>query len=118
MANYANQNKIIGIPDAQKKIRHMEGDTGRWMQPFDWEKMQKIMHLLNGNEYKFYMYLFSWAGKEEGYNFSPADLNEKLNFGEDTARKIFKRFIEYGFLVKEYNHVYKFDSYPEKTINK
>lgn len=113
MANYKNQNKIINI--SVDKIRHDEGVKEPWMRPFQWSKMKEMMYLLSGNEYKFYMYLFSWAGKEE-YEFSPADLAKRLDFGEDTARKIFKHFIDLGFLIKEREHIYRFDAYPEKAV--
>ena len=115
MANYKNQNTIVGI--SVEKIRHNEGVHESWMQPFSWEKMAPIMFLLNGNEYKFYMYLLKWAGKGS-YEFSPVNLSKCLNFGEDTARKIFKRFLELGFLVQDSarKHNYIFDAYPEKAI--
>lgn len=113
MANYKNQNTITDI--SVDKIKHISGAEGAWMQPFDWDKMKPMLYLLSGNEYKFYMYLFSWAGKKE-YEFSPADLEKRLDFKEDTARKIFKHFIELGFLVKTKEHRYIFDAYPDKAI--
>ena len=113
MANYKNQNVITNI--SVEKIKHNSNTEGAWMQPFDWDKMKPILYLLSGNEYKFYMYLFSWAGKTY-YEFSPADLEKQLDFKEDTARKIFKHFIELGFLVQIKKHSYAFDAFPEKAM--
>lgn len=113
MANYKNQNLITDI--SVEKIQHNESVQESWMRPFQWDKMKQMMYLLSGNEYKFYMYLFSWAGKGE-YEFSPADLVKRLDFGEDTARKIFKHFIELGFLVQQNAHRYSFDAYPAKAV--
>jgi len=113
MANYKNQNLITDI--SVEKIQHNESVQESWMRPFQWDKMKQMMYLLSGNEYKFYMYLFSWAGKGE-YEFSPADLVKRLDFGEDTARKIFKHFIELGFLIQQGTHRYSFDAYPAKAV--
>lgn len=115
MANYKNQNVITNI--TIDPIKHEQGISESWMQPFSWDKMMKILFLLNGNEYKFYMYLFSWAGKKQ-YDFSPADLSNKLGFKEDTARKIFKNFIQYGFLTPINNCYYEFNAYPKEIEQK
>ncbi len=112
MANYKNQNVITNI--SVDKIKHIKDTEVAWMQPFDWDKMKEMLYLLSGNEYKFYMYLFSWAGKTR-YEFSPADLRKRLDFKEDTARKIFKHFVELGFLVPVKEHQYEFDAFPEKA---
>lgn len=114
MANYKNQNLITNI--SVDKIKHTTGIDEAFMQPFSWDKMSKILFLLNGNEYKLYMYLLKWAGKGE-YEFSPADIANKLDFKEDTARKIFKTFIQYKILIPITNHHYNFDPFPDTIEN-
>lgn len=114
MANYKNQNLITNI--SVDKIKHATGVEEAFMQPFSWDKMSKILFLLNGNEYKLYMYLLKWAGKGE-YEFSPADISNKLDFKEDTARKIFKTFIQYKILIPITNHHYNFDPFPDTIEN-
>lgn len=112
MANYKNQNIITDI--SVDKIKHNEGVRESWMQPFRWDAMKVPFFLLTGNEFKLYIYLFSWAGKGE-YEFSPAALQPILNISEDTARKIFKAFIDYGYLIQTGTHKYSFDPMPEKA---
>ena len=112
MANYKNQNTITDI--SVNKIKHNTGVEEPWMQPFKWDAMKVPFFLLTGNEYKFYMYLFSWAGKGT-YDFSPAALQQLLDISEDTARKIFKTFIDYGYLIQIGTHRYSFDPAPEKA---
>ena len=114
MANYKNQNLITDIK--VDKIKHIAGTDEAFMQPFSWDKMSKILFLLSGNEYKLYMYLLKWSGKTT-YEFSPADIADKLNFKEDTARKAFKNFVQYGILIQIANHHYKFDPYPDTIEN-
>lgn len=113
MANYKNQNVITDI--SVERIKHEAGETEAWMQPFSWPKVFKPLYLLSGNEFKFYMYIFSWAGKGE-FEFSPAALERALNFKEDTARKVFKKFIEYGILKPTATHRYTFDPYPDTLV--
>lgn len=113
MPNYKNQNFITDI--SVDKIKHYEGEKEAWMQPFSWDKMLIPMYLLSGSEFKVYIYLFKWAGKTE-YDYSPADIKKTLDIGEDTARKILKKFVEYGYLIKITEHRYKFDAYPEKAL--
>ena len=110
MANYKNQNTITEI--SVEKIKHFAGTDEAFMQPFSWDKMSKILFLLTGNEYKLYMYLLKWAGKGE-YQFSPSDISDKLNFKEDTSRKIFKTFVQYKILTQISNGHYIFDPYPD-----
>lgn len=110
MANYKNQNTITEI--SVEKIKHFAGVDEAFMQPFSWDKMSKILFLLTGNEYKLYMYLLKWAGKGE-YQFSPSDISDKLNFKEDTSRKIFKTFVQYKILTQISNGHYIFDPYPD-----
>jgi len=112
MANYKNQNTITDI--SVDKIKHNEGVKESWMQPFKWDAMKVPLFLLTGNEYKLYMYLFSWAGKGV-YDFSPVALRPILDVSEDTARKIFKSFIDYGYLIQIGTHRYSFDPAPEKA---
>ena len=114
MANYKNQKLITDI--SVEKIKHYADVKEAWMQPFSWEKMTIPLFLLSGNEFKVYMYLFSWAGKGE-YEFSPADILNKLNIKEDTARKTFNNFIKYGYLVEVKPLRYRFDPAPEQAIH-
>lgn len=111
MSNYANQKLITGI--SVDKIKHTQGTQESFMQPFKWDRMLKILFVLTGNEYKLYMYLCKWAGKTQ-YEFSPVDIANKLDFKEDTARKAFKKFIEYGILSPLNGNNYIFDPYPDK----
>jgi len=114
MANYKNQNLITNI--SVDKIKHITNSEPNFLQPLDWNKLSKILFVLSGNEYKLYMYILKWAGKTE-YEFSPADIADKLDIKEDTARKIFKNFIQYGILTQTANHRYTFDPYPDTIEN-
>lgn len=115
MANYKNQNVITDI--SVEKIKHQSGIEESWMQPFSWDKMMIPLFLLNGNEYKVYMYIFKWAGQGY-YEYSPADIEKSLDIKEDTARKIFKKLIEYGYLTYIASRKYKFDPYPDVAKQK
>lgn len=114
MANYKNQNVVTDI--SVDNIKHITGKEEAFMQPFSWDKMSVILFLLSGNEYKLYMYFLKWAGKGE-YEFSPVDIAKRLNFKEDTARKAFKKFIEYKILTQIATHRYHFDPYPQGIEN-
>ena len=116
MANYANQQRIIinfVEPLLHTKDQKDEnGDTIQFCQPFNWEPMLNIMLVLNGNEYKVYMYLLKWAGKGI-YDFSPADLETRLNISESTSQKIKKRFIELGFFERISQNKFNFIPVPK-----
>lgn len=110
MANYANQ-KTINIQSLDK-IYHTPNSSKQFLKAIDWEYLMKVMGVLSGNEFKIYLYILKWSGKKK-YFFSPADIQIRLNIGEDTARKAFKILIDYGFLKQSSTNMYEFDPMPE-----
>ena len=117
MALYANQQTIIinftGEMVHKKDELNSDGTKKQFLQAMNWEPMLDIMAVLSGNEYLIYMYLMKWAGKEGGYQFSPADIEKHLGIGESTSQKTKKKFIELGILIKQSTNKYEFNPYPE-----
>lgn len=113
MAFYANQ-KTIKIPSLEKIYHDYNNKENpkSYLKGTDWEHLMNVMSVLSGNEFKIYMYILKWKGKEQ-YFFSPADIQIRLDIGEDTARKAFKTFTEYGFLKQISTNVFEFDPMPE-----
>ena len=111
MANYKNQVRV-NIEDEQfKKIIHIKGTDGAFLQPLEWDKLISVMNVLSGNEFKLYMYLLKWKGQGY-YDFSPAEIEIQLDMSENTSRTVRNRLIQLGFLEQGNNKNYIFNPFP------
>lgn len=111
MATYANQ-QYIKLVDADK-IMHHENSSVQFLTWLDWPQLLDVMEDLNPSEFKVWIYLWKWRGVEEGYQFSPADIEIQLDISESTIRRIKTRFIENKYLVETAKNRYNFIPYPD-----
>ena len=114
---YANQHKIYveykGDLLHKENQKNLDGSTAQFCQAFNWAPMMDVMSVLTANEFKIYLYILKWAGKTEGFNYAPADIEILLGIGESTAQKTKKRFIELGFLEPITTNTFKFNPTPK-----
>jgi len=75
------------------------------------------MSVLTGNEFKVFLYLFKWAGKNE-YFFSPTDLSINLGMSEDTARDSLKKLINLEYVKQISTYSFTFSPVSEKANEK
>lgn len=70
---------------------------------------------LTGNEFKLYIYFLS---NQDAYEdlFSPAFFGDTFGVSADTARKLFQKLIEKGFLYKTEAHTCEFYDRPHKKM--
>lgn len=70
---------------------------------------------LTGNEFKLYIYLLC---NKDGYEdlFSPAYFGSAYGVSADTARKLFQKLIEKGYLIKIAEHDCEFYDRPQKKM--
>ena len=115
MPSYPNQQYIkMEHGDSEKILLHDPDEkTVKFLWGLDWEPLLDIMIDLNPTEFKLWLYLWKWRGKEEVYAFSPADIEIRLGISETTTRRIKAALIEKGYLVKEKTNVFIFVPYPE-----
>ena len=113
--NYANQQVLyvqsLGALEHRKDEVRSDGTKKDFLVALNWDEQMDIMYVLNGNEYKVWTYFLKWRGSKRGYAISPADIEDKLKISESTFRRIKKRFIELGMLVKISSNTYNFFPY-------
>ena len=80
------------------------------------ETIEAAAQKLSGNEFKLYIYLLS---NRDGYEdfYSPDYFGKAYGVSADTARKLFQKLIEKGFLVKTAPHDCDFYEAPQKKLN-
>lgn len=96
--NYANQKEIYNAPLELNKIWSSDKDVS-FLHSLKWEYLLKIVNELNGNEFKIWLYLMKFNGKNNFY-YSPAALQQDFNISESTAQRGFKRLEQLGYLQK------------------
>ena len=79
------------------------------------ETLEAAARELTGNEFKLYVYFLSNRDKYEDL-FSPDFFGKSYGVSADTARKLFQKLIEKGFLVKTAAHDCEFYDRPQKKI--
>ena len=79
------------------------------------ETIEAAAKELTGNEFKLYIYFLS---NKDGYKdlFSPAFFGEAYGVSADTARKLFQKLLEKGYLVKTAEHDCEFYDKPQKKM--
>lgn len=70
---------------------------------------------LDSPTFVLWQYILKWRGKKEGYSFSPADLEIRFGWTENSSRKYFKTLVEKHYLTQMNNTYYSFTPYPEEV---
>ena len=107
--NYLNQKEISVNKQLVNEMYNKEGEKD-FLHSLSWEKLLLVTNELDGNEFKIWMYLMKFTGKDKFY-FSPAALTQYFNISESTAQRGFKRLEALGYLVKN-SSVRGYDFHP------
>lgn len=79
------------------------------------ETLEAAARELTGNEFKLYIYFLN---NKDGYEdlFSPSFFGEAYGVSADTARKLFQKLLEKGYLEKTAEHNCIFYDKPQKKM--
>lgn len=114
--NYANQQvariQSLGSLEHKKDEKRPDGTIKDFLVALNWDENLDMLYVLNGNEYKVWLYFLKWRGKAEGYQISPANIEKALDISESTFRRTKKRFLELGILKQISPNIYDFIPYP------
>ena len=115
MANYKNQT-TIHIGALEQPLLHIKKEKGEETESFllslNWEPLLDVMSDLSAEEYMLWCYLLKWRGQGH-YDFSPADLEDKLGWSDTSARKYRDGLVKKDYLTKVSNNTYNFNPFPE-----
>ena len=109
--NYANQKEIYLDKKRIASLYNDENSNEQFLHSLSWNEILPVLQELNGNEFKIWLYILKWTGKDSFF-FSPAALIQEFNISESTAQRGFKRLEELKYLRK--NPIKKgYDFYPQ-----
>jgi len=116
MANYANQKVFLiqELGELQHTIQEQDKNKS-FLVALNWDKLLNVMIDLDPPEFVLWLYILKWRGKDRGYNFSPADLEEHFGWSENSSRKYRQGLEKKKYLVPISKTFYNFIPYPETT---
>ena len=114
MANYANQ--LTFHLHLDETIRQAGDKSGNNYAPWIfWKYKKAAMKKLNGNAYKLWEYMFSWAG--QGYfDLSPKQIDNEIGMSDKGLRNARKDLEEIGCIKLQEGKKNVYDFFPAAIL--